>query len=178
MKSVLIAVATAAALLLPRPVPAESTPAADPNHASALVGVWVLDHEASQSITPLLELLEAPWVARKMAAVATPTLTITATGDGGVHLINQNAIRTTDREIVADGGERERKAAFGRKTVESATWNERGQLIVTQRAYIEAGRVVEVTSTWARLGEALQLTLRADSKEGPLSIRRVFRPKP
>ncbi len=113
-----------------------------------------------------------------MAAVATPTLTISARGDGKLRMINQNAIRTTDRTIVADGSERETEDALGRKVIESATWDTLGQLVVTQKNHIEADRVVEVTSTWARVGETLRLTLRADSEERPLSIRRVFRPKP
>ncbi len=178
MKRILIAVATLGLLWTPRGMRADSTHVADVNPASNYVGVWLLDREASEPIGPLLKLMEVPWFVRKMAAVVTPTLTISTPGDGRLRMINQNTIRSTDRAIVADGSERETEDALGRKVIESATWNELGQLVVTQKNHIEADRVVEVTSTWARVGQTLELTLSADSEVRPLSIRRVFRPKP
>lgn len=153
-------------------------PKAPPGLIGNFVGIWLLDRDASDPMGPLLELMKAPWIARRMAAVVTPTLTISRLGERGLRVVSESRIRTTDREIPADGVERERQDARGRKVVGKATWNDAGQLVVIQQNHIESNRVIEVSSTWARVGDTLEFTIRAQGEDGPLSIRRVFRRKP
>ncbi|MEM7413499.1 MAG: hypothetical protein AAF430_24920 [Myxococcota bacterium] len=148
--------------------------ASDPG--DSYIGVWQLDGDASDPIGPLLEVMEAPWVARKMADVMEPTLTITPLGDG-LRIVNENPIQTTDTPMPADGVERERKDPLGRKVVSSEVWNDAGELVVTQQNYVDADRIVVITSTWARVDDHLELRNRIDTDDGPMRIRRVFRAK-
>jgi hypothetical protein len=166
--------AMVAALLLALPAPGMAEDISGP--ASAYVGVWLLDLEASDSIEPLMNLIDAPWIARKLADSMTPTLTITLLGDGGLRLVNENPIQTTDQRMPADGVEREREDPLGRKVVSSQVWNDAGQLVVTQKNHVDEDRIVVITSTWARAGDHLELVNTAETEDGPLRIRRVFRP--
>jgi len=161
------------ALLLALPLVA--TADEEPGPGRAFVGVWVLDNEASDEAEPLLELLDTPWLARKMAGSVTPTLTIRLRGDGGLNVLNENPLHTDDRVLVPDGVWRQEEDPLGRKVVSSELWNEAGQLILWQKNYIDAGRVVEITSTWARVGDHLEFTNRTEAGDTPLAIRRVFR---
>lgn len=127
--------ATVAALLLVLPASGLAEEAS--HRESAYVGVWLLDREASDSIAPLMELMDAPWIARKLADSMAPTLTITVLGDAGLRMVNENPIQTSDRQMPVDGVERARKDPLGRKVVSSETWNDAGQLVVTQKTHVD-----------------------------------------
>ena len=159
------------------PVSAEET---TPDSASApsgapWAGVWRLDLEASDDVEPMLVAMKAPWLARKAAAVMTPTMTITARDHGGLHVVNENPIRTTDQEIFVDGVKRERLDPLDRKVVRSATWNATGQLVVRNWNHVETDEVVEVTSTWSLAGNTLEISNSLEAGDDPIVIRRVFR---
>lgn len=141
-------------------------------------GVWILDRDASDPIGPLMKLLDLPWIARKVADVMTPILTITVLGDGSLRMVNENPIQTTDRKMPADGIEREREAPAGRRVVSSEVWSDAGQLVAVDQNHIDDDRVVVVTSTWARVREDLVLEIRLEAEDGPLVIHRIFRRKP
>ena len=143
---------------------------------SDLTGVWLLDLEESDPIEPMLEAMDAPWIVRKMAPMMTPTMTITALPHGGVRVINDNPIRTTRQEIFVDDTFREREDPLGRKVVSKASWNERGALVVSQKNYVEEDRSVQITSTWHREANELSITNRIERKDGPVIVRRLFRP--
>ena len=139
------------------------------------VGTWLLDREASDSVEPMLVAMRAPWIARKAAAVMTPTMTITALEHGGLRVVNDNPIRQTDEEIFVDGVARERRDALDRKVVRSAAWSEAGQLVVRNLNHVERDEVVEVTSTWSVAGNTLEISNAIQAEDGPIVIRRVFR---
>ena len=87
----------------------------------AWAGTWLLDPKASDSVDPMLVLMKTPWIARKAAAAMTPTMRITALGHGGLRVINENPIRTTNQEIFIDGVKRERGEMHGLATREVKT---------------------------------------------------------
>jgi hypothetical protein len=174
MRHALLAIVAVLLLILPGPGKAED----NPGPGSAYEGVWLLDGDASDPIESLMKLMDAPWIARKLAEVMTPTLTITVLADGGLRMVNENPIQTTDRQMPVDGVEREWKNPLGRKVVSREVWNDAGQLVSTQQNYIDDDRVVVVTSTWARVGDDLEITNRVETEDGPLLIRRIFRRKP
>lgn len=153
-------------------------PRADRADARDWAGVWRLDRDASDPIEPLLELMEAPWLARKIANAMTPRLTITLLPDGALRILNENPIKTTDREMRADGVRRARTDALGREVVSEEAWTEDGELVVTETTHVGDDRVVVVTSTWRRVENGLEFTARSETDSGPLVIRRVFRREP
>ena len=169
-------IATVALLLLGSSLPgiAEDASRASRPDLDAWTGVWVLDKEASDRIGPLLKLLDAPWIARTLADRLTPTLTITVLGERGLSVVNENRLQTSERMLWADGIERERRDPSGRKVLSKEFWTATGQLVVSDRIPID-DRVVVVTSTWERVGEGLELTIRAGAGDGSLEIRRIFR---
>ncbi|MGB0621774.1 MAG: hypothetical protein ACPGVZ_20100 [Myxococcota bacterium] len=138
-------------------------------------GTWLLDPEASDPVEPMLVLLKTPWIARKAAAAMTPTMRITALGHGGLRVINENPIRTTNEEIFIDGVKRERLDPLDRKVVRSATLSATGQLIVRNWNHVEEDEVVEVTSTWSLAGNTLEISNVIQGEDDALVIRRVFR---
>ena len=141
----------------------------------AWAGTWLLDPKASDSVDPMLVLMKTPWIARKAAAAMTPTMRITALGHGGLRVINENPIRTTNQEIFIDGVKRERLDPLDRKVVRSATLSATGQLIVRNWNHVEEGEVVEVTSTWSLAGNTLEVSNVIQGEDDALVIRRVFR---
>lgn len=169
-----LAIIAALALIQPEPVIADDNlhPARD------YLGVWLLDLESSDPIGPLMEAIEAPWIARKMAGMMAPTVTITALGAGGLRMVNENPIKTTNQDMPVDSVERQRQDPLGRKVVRSEAWNEVGQLIVTQKNYVDDDRIVVVRSTWARVGDRLEVSNQVESEDASLVIRRIFRRKP
>lgn len=145
--------------------------------AKDLAGVWKLDREASDSVAPMLERMDAPWIARRMADSMSPTMTVTALPNGRLHIRNENPIRTTEQELPLDGVAREAQDAMDRKVVRTASWDD-GHLVVTSRNYVEAGRIVSVESTWTRSGDTLVIANRIDPDGDALIIRRVFQREP
>lgn len=140
-------------------------------------GEWVLDHDASDSIDPMLELLGTPWIVRKMAGTMTPTFTFSVLPAGdGLHWVNANPIRTTERDITGDGVRRELEDPLGRKYVSSERWSESGDLVMSQ-THRRDDRAVEVVATWSRVDDRLEIVNRTKSDDRPLVIRRVFRRK-
>ncbi len=138
-------------------------------------GTWLLDPKASDPVEPMLVLLKTPWIARKAAAAMTPTLRITALGHGGLRVINENPIRTTNQEIFIDGVKREQLDPLGRKVVRSATLSATGQLIVGNWNHVEEDEVIEVTSTWSLAGNTLEISNVIQGEDDALVIRRIFR---
>ena len=155
----------------------DTTGSATDAASDAYVGIWLLDLEASDSIEPLMRAMEAPWIARKLANAMTPTMIITPLAEGGLRMINENPISKTDQELPADGVKRARKDPLGRKVVSSEMWSESGQLVITQENHADDGRILGVESTWARVGDRLEITNRFQSEKGPARVLRVFRPK-
>ena len=153
---------------------AESTGTAT---AKDLAGVWKLDRDASDAVAPMLERMDAPWIARRMADSMSPTMTVTPLADGRLHIRNENPIRTTEQELPLDGVAREARDAMGRKVVRTASWDD-GHLVVTSRNYVEADRIVSVESTWTRSGDTLVIVNRIDPDGDVLVIRRVFQREP
>ncbi|GEM_PF-2332973 len=147
----------------------------EPSGATAkdLVGVWQLDRDASDSVAPMLERMDAPWIARRMADSISPTMTVTVLPGGGLRIRNENPIRTTEQELPLDGVAREARDAMDRRVVRSASWDS-GHLVVTSRNYVEVDRIVSVESTWTRSGDTLVIANRLDPEGDALVIRRVF----
>lgn len=164
-----------AALLLALPTPSYAGDTLNPK--LNFVGVWLLDRDASDSIGPLMTLIEAPWIARKLASLMTPTVTITALDDGGLRMVNENPIKTTDENMPVDGVERGRKDPLGRNVVASQSWNDSGHLLVIQKNHIGSDRVVLVESIWERVNDHIEVTNNVETEDGPLVIRRIFRRK-
>ena len=173
MKLTLCVVIVATILVIPASVIA----ADDTDPRNPYLGSWLLDHDASESIGPLMKLIEAPWIARKLATLMTPTITVTELGDNGVQIVNENPIKNTDQRLPIDGVERAETDPLGRKVVTSGVWNDNGQLAVTQKTYVGDDRVIVVTSMWVRVNEHIEIVNRAETEDGPLRIRRVFRRK-
>ena len=123
-------------LLLPPGVVAETSdpaaPGADFAPGAGLVGRWTLDPERSDSIKPMMELMDAPWAVRQMVGSLRPTLVLSLT-KGGLRVLNQTSVRKTDREIIADGEKRESKDALDRTVTEWAAWQSDGTLTVWRR---------------------------------------------
>ncbi len=164
-------------LVLASGAQAEGGSAAERPDRTGWIGVWVLDREASDPIRPLLERMGAPGAARRMADRLTPTLTVTAIPDDGLRMVTESRVRTTRQDLVPDGAARESEDGRGRKVVSRAAWDEDGRLVVRQQNHLEADRIVEVQSSWARIEDRLELTIRVDDADAPLEIRRVFRRK-
>ncbi|MEM9177592.1 MAG: hypothetical protein AAGC67_20440 [Myxococcota bacterium] len=164
-------------LLCSLPGMAEEPDAASPDAlpAAAWSGVWRLDADASDSVEPMLEVMRAPWIARKAAAVMTPTMRITALAHGGLRVINENPIQTTDQEIFVDGVKRDRLDPLDRKVVRSATWNDTGELVVRNWNHVASDAVVEVTSTWQLAGDTIEIRNAIEAEGDALLVRRVFR---
>jgi hypothetical protein len=176
MKSLLLPILSVFLLSLASSIaPADDARSEPRGAASVFTGVWILDRDASDSIAPLMEAIDAPWIARKMANVMTPTLTISLLGDDGLRVVNENPIRNSDQDMPADGIDRERTDPLGRKIVSKESWNDAGQLVVTQRNHVDSKRVVVIESTWSRVGDHIEIENHIEAKDSPLRIRRIFR---
>jgi len=149
----------------------------NPSSHDDLSGIWLLDLEASDPIAPMLEAMGAPWIVRKMAPMMTPTMTITALPHGGVRVVNENPIQTTRQEIYVDDTLREREDPLGRRVISKASWNQDGDLVVSQKNFVDDDRSVQITSTWTREGDELSITNRIDAQDKPQTVRRIFRPQ-
>jgi hypothetical protein len=176
MKSCLPAALALVLWLLPAPGMAQAQASADP--VTPYLGRWLLDFDASDSIGPMMELMDTPWIARKLAGMMSPTVTITKLGERGLTMVNENPIKTTQQEMFVDGVEREHEDPLGRKVIASQTWNDVGQLVVVERTHVDDDRVFEVISTWIRVEKHIEVMNKMQGEDEPLVIRRIFRPKP
>ncbi len=164
-------------LLVAMPVAAEAPRDGAPTRVplEAWVGEWTLDRDASDSVEPLLVLLDTPWVMRKAAGAMTPTFTFRVLPSGdGLHWVNENPIMRRERELKGDGVERSLEDPLGRTYTTRETWSDEGALRMRQTHRVGRRRV-EVDATWARVGDRLEVVNRAQGADGPIEIRRVFR---
>jgi hypothetical protein len=120
---------------------------------------------------PLLELLDAPWMARRLADSLTPTIRFEGVDAGRILIVTDNGFRVQRRELITDGEARERTTENGRRVVSSSWWTKRGEIVAVDRNHLGDGRVLVVTSTWKRTADVLVLEIRAASAR----IKRVFR---
>jgi hypothetical protein len=125
-------------------------------------------------VRPLLELLDAPWMARRVADSLTPTVRFEVVDPGRILIVTDNGFRVQRRELITDGEARERTTENGRRVVSSAWWTKRGEVVAVDRNHLDDGRILEVTSTWKHTADALVLEIRAASAR----IKRVFRSGP
>lgn len=168
-------------LVLAMPASARGADDAHPVDAtdrSEWAGVWQLDRDSSDPIEPLLKQMEVAWVTRKIGNAMSPTLTISVLPNGGLRVLNQNPIQTTDRQIPAHGTPYERTDTLGRRVVSKEWWNDAGQLVVVDENHFDDDRIVVVTSTWTCAGDHIDLMNHVETEDGPLLIRRIFRRKP
>lgn len=138
-------------------------------------GVWQLDRDASDPVGPMLERMEAPWIARRIADSMAPEMTLTPLPGGNVHVRNENPIQTTEQTLSPDGVERASEDPMGRRVLRSAEFDAAGRLVVTSRTYVDADRAATVESTWTRPDETLVIVNRLDPDGDTIVIRRVFR---
>ena len=164
------------ALFAAVPVAAEPL-AAEPHPGESLAGTWKLDRAASDPIRPLLELLDAPWIARRMADTMSPTMQVSPAPNGGLRVVTANPLRTTDVVYPADGTDNTREDPLGRSVVTRERWLAPGRLVITQENQGEDGGV-QVETTWERVEERLELRIVAQGPDGPVRILRVFRLEP
>jgi hypothetical protein len=97
-------IALIALLALTTPASAAPPPAtpAKPTAAASLTGVWSLDRDASDDLTPLLEVLQVPGWQRAIAARMSATHTLEDLGDR-IKIRIDTAIRSDERVAVLDG---------------------------------------------------------------------------
>ena len=157
--------------VLPQSAVAETLPP-----GTDLVGRWTLDPDRSDSIAPMMEVMGAPWFVRRMVDSLRSTMTVSLT-QTGLHVLSQNRLRDSDREIVTDGAKREAKDQLDRTFTEWAEWQDDGSLKIWRLVPREDGTVIELEATWRRNGSVIELlSVVQAAGDAPVRTLRVFAP--
>lgn len=161
----------APALASEPPTQTQATVAPSP----AFSGTWVLDHSASDDITPVLKAQGVPWPQRSVAASLDVTLNLQDRGDR-LLVETVTSMNTRNVELVLDGVERTRTEDKGQARVSSVR-DAAG--VISTTAHIQDGgksRTLVVQRQLESGGSVLRQTLSVQPEKGsPVSATMVFR---
>eukprot|EP00005_Dracoamoeba_jomungandri_P001860 CAMPEP_0174257748 /NCGR_PEP_ID=MMETSP0439-20130205/6866_1 /TAXON_ID=0 /ORGANISM="Stereomyxa ramosa, Strain Chinc5" /LENGTH=100 /DNA_ID=CAMNT_0015340985 /DNA_START=25 /DNA_END=324 /DNA_ORIENTATION=+ len=94
----------------------------DPSVGSQLFASWVLEKSRSDSIGDIMKVAGAPWIARSMASMATPTVVIAPTdAPHELSITTHTLFRTVTIVLKTDKSESE-ASAYGEGSKQHGYW--------------------------------------------------------
>jgi len=165
--------------------PESADSAADPGLAlERLNGVWELDWERSDSFEPVMDVLEVPWLLRRLAGLISVQIAIEVkpptceTCPPTMHVAQKNPVRNSERTVELDGVARPATDPLGNESLDRFSWSPEIGMEMMRERTLDSGRSARIRER-RRVEDDLHtmvstMTVWIDGVE-EASVRRVLR---
>lgn len=146
---------------------------------SALGGTWEVDLDASEKVSPLLEIRGTPWALRAVADTLSHSLTFTVEPDRVTSGV-RSLMMTQEEVWLTDGVYRPVGSKLGDTIQVAHSWSPEGDLVTVMKATLKDGRpgVLTTSRHVSADGATLQMRYTLVEEDGDTSTcLRVYRRK-
>ena len=124
--------------------------ASSPGELSRLNGRWKLDWDRSESIDPAMDLLEVPWMVKKMSGIVTIHATFEVTPPTcetcapNLRIDQENTIKNSTRRVILDGEPVAHTDPLGNNSMDSFIWSEETGLKMVRERVLKSGKKAKI----------------------------------